>query len=492
MSKLKKYVELFNKNDNELYKNTIPNDDALDWLSEEIPVFECPDSYLEEIYYFRWWTFRKHIKQTPDGYVITEFLPKVPWSSKYNVINAANGHHLMEGRWLKNSKEYLGDYIRFFLSNPEGSHQYSSWFIYAIWELAKVKGKDVVTKDLVLSLCSYYEEWERTHLLPNGMFWSIDNYDAMEMSISGTTKDGIVRKGIRPTLNSYMCADSLALSEMAKLVEMDDISQKYLQKHLDLKEKITEKLWDGEFFKAFHYDDEKYEEAFNQNSKDIAVEEIGYIPWYFNIPPKEYNIAFKLLADKDVFYTPYGITSASQREERFLYECDHECLWNGYVWPYATSQTLTALLNVCQNEKDNEEYKNLFILLLTDYAKSHYIKSEDGKTLPWIDEVKHPLYDDWSSRTILKNWNWREDKGGVERGKDYNHSTFCDLVISGIAGVNVSDEGVSINPIIPENWDYMCLTNLNISGDTYDIYYDKSGTHYNKGKGLTVYKNNMS
>jgi len=27
------------------------------------------------------------------------------------------------------------------------------------------------------------------------------------------------------------------------------------------------------------------------------------------------------------------------------------------------------------------------------------------------------------------------DKGGVERGKDYNHSTFCDLIITGLVGL---------------------------------------------------------
>ena len=26
------------------------------------------------------------------------------------------------------------------------------------------------------------------------------------------------------------------------------------------------------------------------------------------------------------------------------------------------------------------------------------------------------------------------DKGGKERGKDYNHSTFCDLIINGLIG----------------------------------------------------------
>jgi hypothetical protein len=75
----------------------IPNYKTADFMINNVPRFECPDKDLEEIYYFRWWTFRKHIKQTPDGYVISEFLPSVPWAGKYNGINCAAMHTTMKG-----------------------------------------------------------------------------------------------------------------------------------------------------------------------------------------------------------------------------------------------------------------------------------------------------------------------------------------------------------------------------------------------------------
>ena len=104
MDKLKKYVEIFNENDEETVVNLIYNAHAYEWLKEEIPLFSCPDEEIERTYYFRWWTFRKHLKKTPEGYVVTEFLPKVNWSGKYNTINAPTAHHLCEGRWLKTQK----------------------------------------------------------------------------------------------------------------------------------------------------------------------------------------------------------------------------------------------------------------------------------------------------------------------------------------------------------------------------------------------------
>ena len=67
------------------------------FLSTNIPLFECPDKDFEQIYYFRWWTYRKHIKQTPDGFVITEFLPHVGWAGKHNTINCAAGPPPLRG-----------------------------------------------------------------------------------------------------------------------------------------------------------------------------------------------------------------------------------------------------------------------------------------------------------------------------------------------------------------------------------------------------------
>lgn len=109
---VKAYVDAFNASDEELYRSYIGNTDAWPFLERNVPWFECPDKELEEIYYFRWWTYRKHIKSTPDGFVVTEFLPKVGWSGKHNTISCPAGHHLYEGRWLSDPR-YLDNYSVF-------------------------------------------------------------------------------------------------------------------------------------------------------------------------------------------------------------------------------------------------------------------------------------------------------------------------------------------------------------------------------------------
>ena len=79
---------------------------------------------MEEIYYFRWWTFRKHIKDTSDGKVITEFLPPVYWGGTHNTIIAAAGHHIAEAKWLKCSKDLIESYAKFWLDEKSKTYLY--------------------------------------------------------------------------------------------------------------------------------------------------------------------------------------------------------------------------------------------------------------------------------------------------------------------------------------------------------------------------------
>jgi hypothetical protein len=83
-------IDIFNVEDWELYPAAILNTKAWPFLRDNIPLFDCPDKSLDEIYYFRWWIYRKHIKQTPDGFIITEFLPDVRWAGKDDSINCVS------------------------------------------------------------------------------------------------------------------------------------------------------------------------------------------------------------------------------------------------------------------------------------------------------------------------------------------------------------------------------------------------------------------
>ena len=48
-----------------------------------VPSFECPDAAINSTYEYRWKAFGRHCEKTPEGWVVTEFLPKVGWSGLF-------------------------------------------------------------------------------------------------------------------------------------------------------------------------------------------------------------------------------------------------------------------------------------------------------------------------------------------------------------------------------------------------------------------------
>ncbi len=176
-----------------------------------VPLFECPDSEIEEIYHFRWWTFRKHIKETTDGYVITVFLPEVSWSGKHNTISCPAGHHFREGRWIRNPR-YLDDYAVFWFRKGGSPRSYSFWAADSVLQRAITLDNFDQAIDLLPDLITNYGEWEKARLKPDGLFWQIDDRDGMEVSVGGRDQCG---QGKRPTINSYMFGDASAIAVIA-------------------------------------------------------------------------------------------------------------------------------------------------------------------------------------------------------------------------------------------------------------------------------------
>lgn len=486
--KLKEYVQSFHQNDEECYRQEIDNAHAFEWLWENAPLIDVPDKMIEQAYYFRWWTFRKHVKKTADGYVITEFLPPVGWAGEYNTIIAAAGHHISEARWLGCGKRIVEDYARFWLEERSKPYLYSTWILDSILEYSHHVNDFSFAIENLDRMVRYYETVEREHLLPCGLFWSVDNNDAMEFSISGTTEDGRAQKGIRPTMNSYMAANARAIAEIAERAERTELAKRYREKYESIRDRMNELLWDGGFYKAIHQDIDGEPSVYRIPASQNVRELIGYLPWCFKLAPKGRENAFAELLDPNGFWSENGLCTAEKRHPRFLYESSHECLWNGYVWPFATSQTLNAVLKLLEDKAQSVLTNEDFCAMLHTYAESHRRKREDGEWILWIDEVKHPITDAWSSRDLLRDWGWLESKGGYERGKDYNHSTFCDLVLGGLLGIRVKDGVLTVEPRIPKDWDGFRVENLWVCGERYEIEFDRDGKKYGRGAGLRVRK----
>jgi hypothetical protein len=86
-----------------------------------------------------------------------------------------------------------------------------------------------------------------------------------------------------------------------------------------------------------------------------------------------------------------------------------------------------------------------------------------------------------------KNGEWL--KGDNPRSKFYNHSGFADLIISDLVGLKPrADDILEIQPLVPQKqWDWFCLDSVVYHGKSITVLWDKTGKHYNKGKGMRVF-----
>jgi hypothetical protein len=499
-TKLEAYVKRFNAADEEIYPQAITNREAFAFLKSNVPLFSCPDKTIERTYYYRWWTYRKHIKQTPDGYIVTEFLPNVPWAAKYNAITCPGTHHFREGRWLHDPK-YLRDYATFWV-NHSGIHPSKRWkqlravlghgfpLSDALLQFHYVHPSERLITELLPDLTANFEELKEQRKTETGLYWSNDGGwqgDGMEVAIGGP--------GVRPTFNSYCYAQASALTRFYAMQGDMDRSRSYSEEAEFIASQMMDLLWDADarFFKVMRKEDIPSRKLAN------ARELLGYVPWYYSIPSKGkgYEEAWKQLMDPKGFFAPFGPTTVEQRHQTFRVSYKgHECQWNGPSWPYATSQTLTALANVLHDYPQSYISRVDYFKTLQIYAKSHSFRqippgAPESEIVireeqPWIDENLNPFTGDWLARTRMEVQGFKHQF--KERGKAYNHSTFCDLIITGLVGLRPrADNIVEVNPLLPENtWDYFCLDNVLYHGRILTIIWDKTGNRYKKGQGLTL------
>ena len=469
----KHYVDYFNRMEPEGIVQAIPNAQSWEWIQQNAPLFDCPDRDFEELWYFRWWTLRKHIRQTPVGYAMTEFLVQRSYADKYNLIASGVGHHIHESRWLRDST-WLDQAMHTWFFGNEGNPmakigKYSSWIAHSLWQRYLTDGRREWLISMLPSLEWEYNEWESTHTREGGLYWQEDVRDAMEETISGGRK----KKYLRPSINAYMYGNAMAIGNICSLAGLSSKAKTYYDKAAELREKVHQKLWNTNhsFFETHRID-----------SSSNVREAIGFMPWYTHMAKDEprYSTAWLFCADPKHFSAPYGQTTAERCHPQFRTHGVGKCEWDGAVWPFATSQTLTALANFINDYpvgvaefRNSGTAKSLDSLYFAELEK--YVQSQHMRGKPYIGEYLDETTGYWL-------------KGDQERSRYYNHSTFNDLIITGLCGLRPRSDGiVEVNPLLPDGkWEYFCLDNIRYHGHNLTIVYDRDGSRYHMGRGLRV------
>jgi hypothetical protein len=254
-----------------------------------------------------------------------------------------------------------------------------------------------------------------------------------------------------------------------------------------IKTNFQNSLWNSTFE---HFIDRFYQSTNCSTYWDFirGRELVGYVPWLHDLPDDKATFAqsWKHLLDPEKLAGPFGLRTVEPSYEYYMrqYRYDsatgnRECQWNGPVWPYQTSQVLAALANVLDHYPKTSAQGVIkaedFMNLLSQYTNLHYNKNRGGYL-----NLEEDYFPD-TGRAIV----------GLDRSSHYFHSSYIDLVISGLVGIRPSaDDVLNINPLAV-NLRYFRLEGVLYHGNEISVQWDVDGSRYGT-QGLLIEVNNKT
>ena len=455
-----------------------------DWFAARIPFFDSPDTAIDATYYYRWELVTKHLTygDPRTGYTFSEFIDRPFWSGAYGAISCPLGLQFHELRWLDDPR-IVNDFARYWFETPGAQpRSYSNWYGESMWATYLVNGDRQFIAGVLPYMKRQYAGWVAEHFdAARGLFHWDGLHDGMERNINSRQTDDIDTgaDGYRPTLNSYMYADALAISRASALFGDSATARDFAGRATALKRRVQHELWDPKrdfFFHQFAHDEKggiragtlTYESG--PHAGDTHGRElIGYVPWQFELPDSAYSGAWRFLMDSTRFYAPFGPTT-TERHDPLFYISPQCCWWSGNSWPYATTQTLVAMTNLLEDYHQSFVTKRDWLDLVHVYTRTQRLGGR-----PFVAEGANPDNGSWDGFNTF------------DHSEHYFHSGYVDLVITGLVGLRPrADDTLEVSPLAPDDWPWFALDDIAYHGHRVSIFWDRDGTRYHRGRGLTI------
>jgi hypothetical protein len=195
---------------------------------------------------------------------------------------------------------------------------------------------------------------------------------------------------------------------------------------------------------------------------------VGFYPFVSRLLPDqpEYVASLAYLVDPAEFWTAYPPATVTQKCPAYTPHVatwpaaggrTHGCMWNGPAWPHATSITLDVLAVALRQYSQTFVSPDHFWHMLDRYTHLQYENGDLAR--PMVTEY----YDGLSGAP---------DPTGCP---DYFHSTYCDLVVRHVVGLQpANSDRVVIDPI-PGSLKRFSLRGVRYRGHELDIVYNSAG-----------------
>ncbi|RYP41379.1 hypothetical protein DL767_001017 [Monosporascus sp. MG133] len=204
-----------------------------DWFQQNVPFLDVPDPQIQAVYYYRWQTYKEHLVYTGAqyGYLASEFLHPVDYGAPHGGVVAAAGHHITEGRWLRDYR-YGQDIANYWLAGP------------GTFDKPATGNVNADTTDWAHE----YSFWGCQGPLVPVPVWGAIKYTAASYGSSNPYYGGV---GYRPIINAYQYGDARAITAIAALAGDTALYAEYTQRADVLQQVVQQNLWDrdSQFYK---------------------------------------------------------------------------------------------------------------------------------------------------------------------------------------------------------------------------------------------------
>lgn len=351
---------------------------------------------------------------------------------------------------------------------------YANYMLWAIWLFYLTDGETEWIRELIPAMKKYIAGHEKKYQNPPGSllterthsltgkeyqpsYWYFHNFPKNPKDPAGFTPLKRVDRSVYHYLN---------LTGLANLLKaLGEDGSEYEKKAQALKQEINDRMWDEET--GFYYDlhDETGEKAMVRNI-------VGIYPYWAEMAAKGNERGILPLMDREAFATGSVFATVSRDCPAFspsggwmgnYIKGRNGCVWCGPSWPYTNGIALEALGN--ESRKQNHQYDAAFDRFLKEYTIQHFRDGDYRK--PYL--VEH--YDAVSGERLSDE-------------ADYNHSFWLDLVISYVAGIRLTEDGIILDPI-RTHLKWFRLEHLNVRGHRIGVSRAQEDD-LPCGKGITV------
>jgi hypothetical protein len=151
----------------------------------------------------------------------------------------------MDPHSTNSSRYFNDDYISLFSRGPGNSAQYTQWIIDAAYRRSLATGDTAFTAGQLDSYVRMWHLWDYTFDEVPGLYYYTPEWDAQEYSLPGYVMPPEYSgpNTYRPSHNSYMFANAVAIREIARQGGDDGVAEEFANLGSALEDAIYRYLW---------------------------------------------------------------------------------------------------------------------------------------------------------------------------------------------------------------------------------------------------------